>query len=66
MIDALVAAHPDDLTRDELGERTGLATSGGTFATYLSRLRSNGLVRDLADGGLQATDVLVRGLGASR
>ncbi len=42
MLDALLAA-PNGLSRDDLGERTGFAASGGTFGTYLGVLRRNGL-----------------------
>jgi DNA-binding IclR family transcriptional regulator len=44
MLDALVAAYPNTLTREELGGRTGYAPNGGTFTTYLGTLRRNDLV----------------------
>lgn len=44
MIDQLMAAHPDGLDRANLADLTGMTASGGTFQTYLSRLKSNGLV----------------------
>jgi hypothetical protein len=44
MLEALVNVYPQALARDELGERTGYATSGGTFGTYLGTLRRNGLI----------------------
>lgn len=44
MLDELVSAYPGWLTREELGRRTGIAHTGGTFGTYLSVLRRNGLV----------------------
>ena len=43
MLDALVAAYPGWLTREQLGERAGFTPSGGTFGTYLGTLRRNGL-----------------------
>jgi hypothetical protein len=43
MLDALVEAYPNTMTRQELGERTGYSADGGTFGTYLSTLRRNGL-----------------------
>lgn len=43
MLDELVAFYPAAMTRDELAERVGMAASGGTFAAYLSTLRTNGL-----------------------
>ena len=60
MLDALIDAYPEPLTRDELGEVAGLATTGGTFSTYLSDLTRNGLA-DRVDGGLIATEVLIHG-----
>lgn len=44
MLDALVAAHPRSLTRSELAARANLELTGGTFGTYLSTLRRNGLI----------------------
>lgn len=44
MIDALLEHGP--LERERLAEVCGLTANAGTFGTYLSRLRSNGLVRD--------------------
>ncbi|MDN4174714.1 DUF87 domain-containing protein [Nocardioides sp. SOB77] len=60
MLDALIEAYPDPLTRDELGEAVGLATSGGTFSTYLSDLVRNGLA-ERQDGAVVATTVLMHG-----
>lgn len=60
MLDALIEAYPRPLTRDELGEATGLATSGGTFSTYLGDLTRNGLAERDRDG-ITATEVLIHG-----
>jgi hypothetical protein len=43
MLDVLVEIHPDGLTREELGERSGFTASGGTFGNYLGLLRRNEL-----------------------
>lgn len=43
MLDALVDAWPDPMTRTELAAAAGLEPSGGTFGTYLGTLRRNGL-----------------------
>lgn len=60
MLEAVLAA-PSGLTRAELGAATGISTSSGTFSSYLSRLRRNGLV--VVDGAKvrqgPAFDVLV-------
>ncbi len=49
MFDVLVDAYPGQIDKAELGERTDMSSNSGTFGTYLSLLRRNGLVlqRDL-------------------
>lgn len=44
MIDALVRAHPHPVDQANLADRCGMVVTGGTFRTYLSRLRTNGLI----------------------
>jgi hypothetical protein len=44
LAEALLAAWPEELDRDELAERVGMAASGGSFGTYLSRLAGPGLI----------------------
>ena len=60
MLTALIDTYPAALSREQLGEAAGLATSGGTFSTYLSDLTRNGLA-ERVDGGLCATSVLIHG-----
>lgn len=60
MLDALINAYPDSLTREQLGAAADMATTGGTFSTYLSDLTRNGLARK-TDTGLAATDILMNG-----
>lgn len=60
MLDALINAYPDSLSRDQLGAAADMATTGGTFSTYLSDLTRNGLARK-TDTGLVATDILMNG-----
>jgi uncharacterized protein DUF87/helicase HerA-like protein len=62
MLDELVEAYPQGLTRAELGGRTGFAVAGGTFGTYLSMLRRNGLA-DERDGVVYAGEALFLGSG---
>ena len=50
MLDALVASFPEPLTREQLGEESGFAASGGTFSEYLSQLRRARLIDE--SGGL--------------
>jgi len=57
MLDLLIEAHPNPLTRDELADRAGYEPTGGTFNTYLSTLRRNGLADVTADTA-RANDVL--------
>lgn len=44
MLDALVEAYPEEMTPEELGERSGLTVPSGTFDTYFSTLKRNGLI----------------------
>lgn len=58
MLDLLVDAWPNGLTRDELADQLGMAMTGGTFNTYLGTLTRNGLaVRE--DGIYRAADIIV-------
>lgn len=60
MLDELVDAYPDSLTRTELGEAVELEPSAGTFSTYLGTLRRNGLV-DVDGQNVNASDTLFLG-----
>lgn len=44
MIDALVRIHPHPMDRANLADRCGMTATGGTFQTYLSKLKTNGLI----------------------
>jgi hypothetical protein len=55
MLAELAAVHPAALTRRELATRTVMAHGGSSFRTYISQLRSRGLVEDSAGGDLVAT-----------
>jgi hypothetical protein len=44
MLDALIASHPQPMDRANLADRVRMTATGGTFSTYLSRLKTNGLV----------------------
>lgn len=57
MIDQLVAAHPHGMDRANLADRVGMTAGGGTFQTYLSRLKSNGLI-DVDKRRIKATETL--------
>lgn len=60
MLDALIESYPAPLTREDLGDAAGLATTGGTFSTYLSDLTRNGLA-ERTQNGIRATEVLLHG-----
>lgn len=44
IFDVLVEVYPHQIAKVELGERTEMSPGSGTFGTYLSMLRRNGLV----------------------
>lgn len=58
MLDALVEAYPEWLSREELGERAGFAAAGGTFSDYLSQLRRARLIEEQA-GQVRAHQALM-------
>lgn len=60
MLDVLVAEYPRELTYEELGQAVGMVTSGGTFQTYISTLRRNGLA-DTDRGTIRASSSLFVG-----
>lgn len=59
MLDVLLQTYPDSLTRDGLAEATGLTASGGTFGTYLSRLRTNGLIEEPTRGEIRLSPAIM-------
>lgn len=60
MLDAVVEAWPDAISREELAERADLTANAGTFNTYLSTLRRNGLV-DVDGDTVVGADALFMG-----
>lgn len=59
MLDVLLD-NPYGITRADLAEAVGMAATGGTFNTYLSTLRRNGLAVE-EDGLLTAADIITAG-----
>lgn len=57
-----LAQHPEGLTRAAVAMMAGYAKSGGTFGTYLSRLRTNGYIDGTTD--LVITDAGEKALGS--
>lgn len=48
------------LTREEFSEQSHVAMTGGSFRTYLSKLRTNGLIEEI-NGMVRITDTLFLG-----
>lgn len=57
LLDLLVAAYPGSINRADLGTQAGFEPTGGTFGTYLSVLKRNGLV-DVEGNDVRASDTL--------
>ncbi len=64
MFDVVLDAYPQPVSKEELGEQAEISPTSGTFGSYLSTLRTNGLVE--VDGQeVVATEILfLAGLGA--
>jgi hypothetical protein len=59
MLQELVDRFPKQVSKAELGEIVGISHTSGTYSTYLSKLRSNGLVTvDRQSGQLKASEDL--------
>lgn len=59
MLRHLARIYPRWITRDELAAALDLSASGGTFSTYISRLRSPGLI-EVEGGRLRAAESLMK------
>jgi hypothetical protein len=46
MIDVLAKRWPHFVTKDGLAADLGMAPDGGTFKTYLGRVRGNGMLEE--------------------
>lgn len=57
MFDYLVQEYPRSFSKQELGEAIEMSATSGSFSTYLSRIKSNGLV-DVAGGSIKASSNL--------
>jgi hypothetical protein len=60
MLDELMRAYPDGLTRDDLAERTEITRSSGTFSDYINALKRN-KVADEHGGLVYAGEALFLG-----
>ena len=61
MLAVLAGRYPATVDREVLAKELGLAASGGTFSTYLSRLVSNGLATRLPEGVRAAGELFPAG-----
>ncbi|HEV8642057.1 MAG TPA: DUF87 domain-containing protein [Methylomirabilota bacterium] len=59
MLEVLIERYPKPTSREELGEASGYAASGGTFRTYLPKLKRLGLVEVRGDE-IRASEELFR------
>ncbi len=57
ILQVVVDAYPESITKEDLAERTEFTFTGGTFNTYLGILRRNGLIT-INGNEIQATEVL--------
>jgi len=57
LLDVLLESYPNGLSKEELGQKSGYEAAGGTFRTYLPRLKRLGLVDD-DNGQLRAAEAL--------
>lgn len=59
MLDVLRNFYPNQISRDDLAQKIGMAAGGGSFGTYLSRLRSNGLLEEPQRGFYRLTSAIM-------
>lgn len=58
MLRVLASVYPNRMSREQLAQELNMAASGGTFGTYISRLRSPGLI-DVDRDGISASSSLM-------
>jgi HAMP domain-containing protein len=58
VVRALIAAYPEALTREQLGERAGLQSTSSTFEKYVAALRSAEVLEYPDKGHVKASDWL--------
>lgn len=57
MLSFLIEQYPNEVSKEMLAEVSGVALSGGSFTTYLSRLKGNGLI-EVDPSGVKASATL--------
>lgn len=60
MLNELIRLYPTSVSREYLGSVTGYTVSGGTFSSYLGKLRRNGLI-EVEGSDVRASDTLFLG-----
>jgi hypothetical protein len=58
ILDVLIEAYPNGVTKESIAQAVEMEPSGGTFQSYLSTLRVNGLAEG-SDGTMRATPVVM-------
>lgn len=58
ILEHLSGLYPHGLDKADLADALDMTASGGTFGTYLSRLRSNGLIEE-SDRGFRVSPILM-------
>lgn len=58
LLAVIVASGSTGMTREHIARSVGMAPKGGTFGTYLSNLRTNGLIFEVEDGLFLASELL--------
>jgi len=66
MLKVLATFHPGAMTRPQIARGAGLRVSSGTFSTYWSDLRKDGLLEETEGGLYRVTDRGLEVLGAER
>lgn len=62
MLRSLMENYPSTMTKEQLGESSGFASSGGTFGTYFSKLKRVNLIEmDPQTGEIRASRFLMGG-----
>lgn len=56
----LAEKYPWDIAHQGIADALDMTASGGTFNTYLSRLRSNGLIEETSDGSYRVAEALMK------
>lgn len=58
MFDVLVEVYPASMTKEELGQRLSMIHTGGTFGTYISHLKTAGMIT-VEGGELRAAEEMM-------